>query len=78
MSRYVVHHDKKSLAFGNDHACGEFLMIWDTTKYSEPDDENVLVDEDVLFTNLTKQKMINLLEKHGFTQEELMEAKFRG
>ena len=72
MSRYVVHHENKSLAFGNDHACGEFLMIWDTTgKYSEPDPDNVLVDEDVLFTGLTQEKMLLLLKEHGFTKQEL-------
>ena len=77
MSRYEIHHENKSLAFGNDHACGEYIMIWDTSKYSEPDSDNILVSEDVLFTNLTQERMIKLIEKHGFTKEEITEARGR-
>ena len=28
MSRLEVLHDDKGLAFGKDHVCGDFLMIW--------------------------------------------------
>jgi hypothetical protein len=35
MSRYEVIHEDKGLAFGKDHACGEFLMIWKRPKKRE-------------------------------------------
>jgi hypothetical protein len=75
MSRFEIHHEKKSLAFGNDHACGEYLMIWDTSQYREPDGDNVLVDEDTRFTGLTKERMEQLVQEHGFKIDELIEAK---
>lgn len=76
MSRYEIYHedDKKALAFGSDHACGEYLMIWDTSEYREPDGENVLIDEDTILTGLTKEKMEVLVEEHGFTMAELENA----
>lgn len=74
MSRYEVHHEDKALAFGNDHACGEYLMIWDLSKGSMPEPENILVDED-RFTGLTRDKMEKLVKKHGFNLQELKEAK---
>lgn len=71
--RIEVRHktEKKSLAFGTDRATGAFLQIWDTTKYPDPDDENLLVDEDEVMTGLTKEKFLALVEKHGFTEAEL-------
>lgn len=71
--RIEVHHEGKSLAFGNDHACGEFLMIWDTKSYPEPDPDNILVDED-RFTGFSRPKMMKLIEEYGFTYAELAEA----
>ena len=71
--RCEVHHEGKTLAFGNDCACGEFLMIWDTTKYREPDCDNVIVDED-RSTGMTRQSMLSLISQHGFVEEELGHA----
>lgn len=74
MSRYEVYHEDKALAFGNDHSCGEYLQIWDLSKGSMPDPDNILVDED-RFTGFTRNKMLELIEKHGFSLHELKEAK---
>ena len=79
MSRYTVTHDDKALAFGTDHVCGDFLIIWsrpaDNTPRLEqdemgPDPDEILVDEDNS-TNLTRQRMLLLLDVHGFTLDEL-------
>jgi hypothetical protein len=72
--RLEIHHNGKSLAFGNYHACGEYLMIWDTTEYAEPDVDNVIVDEDQ-FTGFAREKMLSLIQEHGFTVKELEQAK---
>lgn len=74
MSRFEIYHEDKALAFGNDHACGEYIQIWDTTKYSMPDCDNVLVDEDTLLTGLTREKMMKLIQEHGFTEREMANA----
>lgn len=78
MSRYEIYHKDKALAFGSDHACGEYLQIWDITKDRMPDDENILVDEDTKLTGLTQEKMLALVEDHGFTQNELERAYIGG
>lgn len=74
MSRFEVYHKDKALAFGNDHACGEYIQIWDITKQREPDDTNVLVDEDTRLTGLTKDRMMKLIQEHGFAEHELKKA----
>ena len=72
-TRFEVYHKDKALAFGKDHACGEFLMIWDLTKGQEPEPDNILADED-RFTGFTKEKMLALIGKHGFALDELRRA----
>lgn len=80
MSRFQVMHQDKGLAFGDDHACGEFLMIWirptdpserDAQDIFGPDPEEVIVDEDTVLTGLTREKYLALLAEHGFSEEEL-------
>ena len=80
MSRYEIYHDDKGLSFGHDHVCGEYLQIW-----LRPDDpgerklqdkfgpDELIVDEDNM-TGFTKDKMLELLEKHGFELSELEKA----
>ncbi len=68
--RYEIYHDDKGLAFGWDHAVGEFLQIWDLSKGGQPDADNILVDEDS-FTGFDRDKMLKLIELHGFTLKEL-------
>jgi len=86
MSRYEVIHDDKGLAFGNDHACGEFLMIWKRpAKGSKArrlqdqfgaDSEDMLVDVDTMFDKeFTRPKMEALISEHGFRLEELERVK---
>ena len=74
MSRHEVYKGTKGLAFGNDHACGEYLQIWDASVYREPDGENILVDEDTFLTRLTREKMLQLIKEHGFTEDDLAEV----
>ena len=76
MSRYTVHHEDKALAAGHDHATGSFVMIWDLTKPCgrEPEVDNMLVDEDEMFTGLTHDKMLAVMKEHGFTMDELLAA----
>lgn len=73
--RYEIYHkeDKKALAFGRDHAVGDFLQIWSTSESREPDSDNILVDEDTL-SGLTRERMLELLAEHGFDESELAEA----
>ena len=85
MSRYEVKHEDKGLAFGNDHACGEFLMIWQRpTDPKErnaqdqygPDPEEVIVDLDTKFhPKFDRGMMVRLISKHGFDLSELEEAR---
>lgn len=79
MSRYFIEHEDKILVFGFDHACGEYLQIWqrpddlgerDLQNKFGPDPDEVLVDEDIL-TGYTRNRMLGLIAKHGFTLYEL-------
>lgn len=83
MSRYEVIHDDKGLAFGTDHACGDFLMIWRRPIDSEdrqnqdsfgPEPGDLLFDKDVYLTQLTREEYLEALKEHGFTESELEEA----
>lgn len=88
MSRYEVIHTDKGLAFGSDHACGEFLMIWMRQKDPESrhlqdqfgtDANDVIVDEDTAFNpDFNREKMLRLITEHGFRVEELIRAKVGG
>ena len=84
MSRYEVLHKDKGLAFGHDHPCGEFLMIWQRPTDSKerelqdkfgPDPEEMLVDVDTMFNkDFNRDKMIELIIEHNFTINELKQA----
>ncbi len=80
--RIEVLHNDKGLAFGKDHACGEFLIIWERPNdpierkrqdQFGPDPDEVVVDED-RFTNFTTEKAKTLIATHGFTWQELENA----
>lgn len=83
--RFEILHEDKGLAFGRDHACGDFLQIWkrpedpverELQDMSGPDEEEMLVDMDtsgIGGPRLTKEMMLQLLGDHGFTLEELQE-----
>lgn len=70
MSRFEVFKNKKGLAFGNDHALGEYLQIWNAPNREMPDVDNILVDEDML-TGLNREKMLRLISEHGFNESDL-------
>lgn len=83
MSRYEVIHKDKGLAFGTDHACGEFLQIWKRpTDPKErrkqdmygPNPDEMLVDEDSMFNRNFKSVRLQLIAEHGFTLKELTSA----
>lgn len=83
--RIEIKHENKGLAFGYDHALGEFLQIWKRPDDPEelrlidtygPDDEDMLVDEDVT-TGFSKEKLIALLNEHGFSYNELEQEYLR-
>ena len=74
MSRYEIIHKDRGLAFGYDHALGEYLQIWDETKGHGPDVDNILVDEDNQ-TGFTRDKMLRIIDAHGFKLSELVDAK---
>jgi hypothetical protein len=79
MSRFEIYHEDKGLAFGYDHACGEYLQIWRIPEDPEdqklqwqfgPDPDEMLVNED-RFTNFNRDKMELLIKEHGFDLSEL-------
>lgn len=79
MARYELYHDDKGLSFGYDHVCGEYLQIWTRPEEPEerklqdqfgPDPHEVIVDEDNM-TGFTKERMLELIEEHGFELSEL-------
>jgi hypothetical protein len=84
MSRYEVKHEDKGLAFGKDHACGEFLMIWKRPEDPKerkdqdvfgPDPDEILVDKDTMFDkDFTRAEMLRLITEHGFHLGELQAA----
>lgn len=63
----------KAIAFGRDHAVGLFIQIWqidpalpiDYLK-NQPDGENIIVDKDEMFNELTIEEFTGLAFKHGF------------
>jgi len=87
MSRYQILHEDKGLAFGNDHACGEFLQIWkrpdnpkDRSEQDQfgPNPEEMLVDLDTRFDkDFTKDKMLEIITLHGFRLDELKKCELK-
>ena len=66
MSRQEFQHpaEQKSMAVGTDHAFGNFIQIWDNSKYPEPDSDNIILDED----KLSWPAIQNIITEHGFKQ----------
>jgi len=81
MSRYEILHEDYGLAFGEDHAVGEFLMIWcrpqdpDKRKAQDTfgvDPYEVLVDRDTMFDKtFNNDELLKELDKYGFDISEL-------
>ncbi len=52
------------MSVGKDHVFGNFVQIWDTTDYQEPDFDNILVDKD----KLSWHSIQEIITKYGFPQ----------
>lgn len=84
MSRYTVLHQDKGLAFGRDHSCGEFLIIWQRPNDPKertlqdsfgPNPSEILVDLDTRFNvEFDRTLMECIIQKHGFDIGELEEV----
>lgn len=66
MSRLEFSHptEQKRMSVGKDHVFGNFVQIWDTSEYNEPDGDNIIVDED----GLPWPKIQEIIAEYGFTQ----------
>lgn len=66
--RYTILHQDKGLAFGYDAVCGEFLRIWEI---ANPNKLLVDLDSSFFVESFSKNKILELLKEHGFTEDEL-------
>ena len=73
VTRFSIIKNGKGLAFGKDHAFGEYLQIWETLGKDDsvPDCSNILVDEDCMTGFFTRKKMLSLIQQHGFDEADL-------
>ena len=67
MSRYKVtatipSGETAEAAYGYDHATGYFIQVFDPK-----DEDNLLVDEDSMFTGLGNYKLLALLDHYHIT-----------
>lgn len=65
MSRREKYGERFAIAFGVDHAMGNYVMVWDRSDYDEPDVENVVVDEDRFTGAVTPDRIISLGSEYG-------------
>jgi hypothetical protein len=82
MSRFEKSNSTHGLAYGIDHACGLFVMVWKIPEDEHdrkgleqfgPDSDDIVVDKDTLFSNLTIEELIDISRQYnlGLTEEEL-------
>lgn len=66
MNRQEFNHpvEQKQMAVGKDHVMENFIQIWDTSEYNEPDGDNIIIDKD----GLSWPEIQEIITKHGFTQ----------
>lgn len=65
MSRLEKHGERFSIAFGVDHAMGDYVMVWNRSEYDLPDVENVVVDEDRFTGDVTPDRIVSLGSEYG-------------
>jgi hypothetical protein len=53
-----------SIAYGNDHAVGLFLQVFDSRAETEDNDEGCVFDEDAMFDNLTAERAQEVINKY--------------
>jgi len=69
MSRYTVDlGDNKEFVYGYDHALGYFYELWDN---SRDEDLGPLEEKCVIFDRLTRNEMIEKMEKYGSNKEHI-------
>ena len=75
-NRHEIRHptEKKSLAYGNDHAVGWFVQVWDTTNYPEPDCDNIIIDKDEMFNHIGMATYTTLPASTGLTPRRSYET----
>lgn len=61
MSRIEKNNSEYGMAYGNDHACGYFIQVWDK---KSPDE--MLISKDGLFDGLTLNGVVNIADDYGF------------
>lgn len=66
MSRYVKEQGELEIAYGYDHATGYFFQVFGPEIDGE---ENLLIDECSLFTNMNRGKMLELMKEYKVDQE---------
>lgn len=66
MSRQEFGHptEQKRMSVGKDHIFGNFVQIWDTSEYNEPDGDNIIIDKD----GLSWHEIQEIIAEHGFVQ----------
>lgn len=69
MSRYTKEQDDFEIAYGFDNATGYFFQV-----FGLPDDDgedNLIIDECSLFTNMSKGRMIELMTEYNVDKNHI-------
>ena len=70
MSRYTKElGNGKVVAYGHDKATGYFLQVFDVP--DEDGEDNLLIDECSMFTNMSNGKMIELMDLYKLPESHL-------
>ena len=71
MSRYVVELERdREFVYGFDNALGYFYELLDNT-LGEEDYERVVEDKSYLFSKLTKEEMLEKMQKYNVNKEHI-------
>ena len=64
MSRKTARNGRYEVAWGNDHACGWFIQVWDLEATGNNADTPI-VDKDALFNGLTASGLLIIAGEYG-------------
>lgn len=56
---------KYEIAWGNDHACGWFIQIFDLEHEDQDHPEALVVNKDALFDGISARDVINIATEYG-------------
>jgi hypothetical protein len=71
MSRYVVELEgNREFVYGFDNVLGYFYELWDNTLGDE-DSECILEDKSYFFSKLTKDEMLDNMQKYNVKKEHI-------